>query len=68
MGRNQLATLLREMQWGRVRECSVPSDEDGQRKGGLRWKLGAGDGCRRIEERRSIEVRASIFLLLFLGF
>ena len=42
MGRDQLATLLREMQWGRVRDCSVPSDEDGQRKEGLRWEVGGG--------------------------
>ena len=27
---------------------------------------GAGSGCRRIDEKRSIEVRASIFLLPFL--
>lgn len=50
MGRDQLATLLREMQWGRVRDCSVPRDEDGQRKGGLRWEVEVGGGRQWLQK------------------
>ena len=65
-GGDQLATPLREMQWGRVRECSVQRDEGRQRKGELRW--GAGAACRGTEEKRSVEVRTRFLSISPFGF